>query len=145
MRKIDEFSFIVGVMDCFNEIVKAEVKNIALGAPVDDPTLRDEHAEFAEGICQKYGTKYYKDDDALLTDLFEASMNRDKHNLVFYKYDRYLDEYLNLKQRKKELISRGEYKGDARYQIAYEFGKLLSYSDEAIRQMIEKNHDKEEF
>ena len=97
MRKIDQFSRVIGALDCFNEMISCGAKNIALGAPVYDKVERDEHLKFAIEICEKKGTKWYKDDDALLTDLFELSLNKDKYNIVFYKDVKYLEEYLDLK------------------------------------------------
>ena len=35
------------------------------------------------------------------------------------------------------------YHGDARYQLAYRMGKLLSYTDDAIARMIAANPEKE--
>lgn len=145
MREIDKFSRIVGAMGCFNEMISCGAKKLALGAPVYDEKERDEHLEFAKEICEKRGTKWYKDDDALLTDLFEVSLNKDKHNIVFYKEEKYLEEYLSLKKRKKELVSCGKYDKKERYKLAYDFGKLLSYSDAEINRMIDENEELEEF
>jgi hypothetical protein len=145
MREIDQFSRIVGAMGCFNEMISCGAKKLALGAPVYDEKERDEHLEFAKEICEKRGTKWYKDDDALLTDLFEVSLNKDKHNIVFYKEEKYLEEYLSLKKRKKELVSCGKYDKKERYKLAYDFGKLLSYSDAEINRMIDENEELEEF
>ncbi|MBP1927348.1 hypothetical protein J2Z76_003245 [Sedimentibacter acidaminivorans] len=143
MRQIDQFSKIVGAMSCFNEMISCGAKDIALGAPVYDEKDRDEHLEFAKKICEEKGTKWYKDDDALLTDLFEISMNKNKHNIVFYKDVKYLEEYLDLKKRKKELVACDRYNKEERYKLAYDFGKLLSYSDAEIDRMIEENNELE--
>lgn len=145
MRQIDEFSRIVGAMGCFNEMISCGAKKIALGAPVYDEKERDEHLEYAKEICKKRGTKWYKDDDALLTDLFEVSLNKDKHNIVFYKDEKYLNEYLDLKKRKKELVANHAYNKEERYKLAYDFGKLLSYSDDEINRMMSENNELEEF
>ena len=45
---------------------------------------------------------------------------------------------------KKELIEDNTYIGKERYQLAYDFGTLLSYSEEAIERMISENTEKEE-
>ena len=145
MYKIDQFSFVCGAMDCFNEVLAADVKNLAFGSPEKDKAERDRQLEPARDICQKYGTKYYVEDEAFFTDLFPLSANQDTYLIIFYKHDRYIEQYLELKRRKKELVEKREYKGEARFQIAYDLGKLLSYSDEAIREKVEKNTEKEEF
>lgn len=143
MRKIDGFSRVIGALSCFNEMVSCGVKNIALGAPVLDEKLRDEHLEHAKLICEEKATKWFKDDDALLTDLFPVSLNKDKYNLVFYKDEKYLKEYIELKERKKNLVKSGKYTPKQRYKLSYDFGKLLSYTDQDIDRMIEENDEKE--
>ena len=42
-------------------------------------------------------------------------------------------------------MAEGQYTGEVRRQIAYDFGKLLSYSDEAIERMMAENTELEEF
>lgn len=143
MQPIDEFSFVVGVMDCFNEMVHAGVKRIAFGVPVSTREEREIHAEAAEEICAKYSTKFYREDEGFLTDLFPCSANRDTYLLIFYQSDADLAEYLALKARKKELVSSGQYTGAARYQIAFDLGKLLSYPETVIQEKIAQNPDKE--
>lgn len=145
MYEIDQFSFVCGAMDCFNEVLAADVKDLAFGSPEKDKAMRDKEVEPAADICKKYGTKYYLEDEAFLTDLFPLSANQDTYLIIFYKHDCYLEKYLELKQRKKDLVEQKAYKGEARYQIAYELGKLLSYSDEAIKEKVMNNAEKEAF
>jgi hypothetical protein len=85
------------------------------------------------------------DEIGFLTDLFPWSMNKDKFNVLFYKNESYRDAYFALKERKAKLVEDKLYKGDVRREIAWEFGKLLSYSDEAIERMIAENDELEEF
>jgi hypothetical protein len=136
MRTIDSFSKTVGSMSTFNEMLSCGAKNLALGVPVYDKTLRDEHMEFAKVICEDCGTQCVNEDEPFITDLFRVSLNKDKYNILFFMDEKYLHAYNDLKARKKALVASGEYKGAARYQIAYDFGKLLSYTDEAIDRMI---------
>lgn len=145
MREIDVFSKVVGAMGAFGECVACGAKNLALGAPVLDPAERDEHYAFALEICSRKGIHCAKDDDALLTDLFPVSMNKDRHNIVFYKDEKHYRNYEELKTRKRALIAAGKYTGEMRKQIAYEFGKILSYSDADIQRMIDENEEKEVF
>lgn len=143
MRQLDDFSKAVGTMECFNEMVACGVKNIALGIPVYDKSLRDEYFEYAVEMCSEEGTMCFKDDDALLTDLFPVSMNKDKYNIVFYREEKYLQEYLRLKERKRSLLTENRYEGEERRKIACDFGNLLSYPDSRIEEMINSNDDKE--
>lgn len=144
MKEIDTLPRIYGSMSTFCECIACGAKNLALGAPVTAQE-RDVHWEYALEIAKKRNLKCAKCDDALLTDLFPWPMNKGKHNIIFYAKDEYLEAYEALKQRKKALVASGEYHGRARYQLAYDYGKLLSYSDEAIHRMIAQNTEKEVF
>lgn len=143
MDKFDLYFFNCGVIDCFNEIVHAGVKRLALSRPCSSKKERDEYRDFVKVSCEDYGTKYYAEDEPFLTDLFPVSMNRRKFNFVLYSEDSALAEYLALKDRRKALIRSREYKGEARKEIAVSFGRLLSYSEEAIERMIGENREKE--
>lgn len=143
MREIDSFSYAMGVIDAFNEVVRSGVKSLALAHPVKDRQLREELAQAAQEICAQYGTKLYKEDDPLLTDLFPLSLNQGTYNILFYQKEEVLAEYLALKQKKKTLQAEGRYAGQERKEIARLFGHLLSYTDEAIERLIAGNHEKE--
>lgn len=142
MKQIDEYSYQCGVMDCFSEMVKAGLKRIALSHPSSTKEIRDQYIPFAENICDKYQIHYYLDDDPLITDLFPASMNQNTYNIIFYKDENDIEEYRTLKKLKVKVIENKEYE-KYRYEIAYRFGKLLSYSDETIQNYIQNNDEKE--
>lgn len=144
MRVIDQFSRVVGSMSIFNEMLSCGAKNVALGHPTGDEALRDEHMEHALLICAERGTQCCKENGGFVTDLFPAVMNRGKFNILFYKENKYRDMYFSLKERKARLLAEGKYIGVERYKLAYDFGKLLSYSDEAIERMMASNTDLEE-
>lgn len=142
MKQIDEYSYQCGVMDCFSEMVKAELKRIALSHPSSTKEIRDQYIPFAENICDKYQIHFYLDDDPLITDLFPASMNQNTYNIIFYKDENDIEEYKTLKKLKVKVIENKEYE-KYRYEIAYRFGKLLNYSDETIQSYIQNNDEKE--
>ncbi len=142
MRNIDHFSYQLGAADCFCEMVRAGVKQIALAHPCDTREARDEYLPYFEDLCQKYGVKLYVEDEPLLTDLFPLSLNRGKYNALFYQEERVLQEYLGLKGEKAAALAQGTY-SQVRRDIAWRFGKLLSYTDEGIRRLLEQNQEKE--
>lgn len=137
--EIDPYSYQLGVMDCFNEMVNAGVKRIAMSHPCRSIKERDRYRPACLEICAKYGTKMYAEDDSFVTDLFPEEMNRGASHYIFYKKDEDLESYLSLKKRKEELANEGAYTGEARYRIAWEFGKLLSYTDEAVERLIRES------
>ena len=142
MRPIDDYSYQCGVMDCFNEMVKAGLKRIALAHPSRTKGQRDAYIPFAEMITKKYQTHYYLDDDPLITDLFPYSLNKGTYNIIFYKEKQDIEAYITLKAQKAAALKEGRY-ADCRNHIAASFGKLLSYSDETIQTYIEHNTEKE--
>lgn len=144
MQNLDAFSYQCGVIDCFNEMVYAGLKTLALSRPMDTAQERDALIPFARESCQRYGTKLYIEDEPLLTDLFPISMNLGKHNMLLYQADHILDQYLRLKRWKESLVREKVYFGGNRTQIAWDFGRLLSYPDEAIRRLIADNQEKEQ-
>ena len=93
MKQIDEYSYQCGVMDCFSEMVKAELKRIALSHPSSTKEIRDQYIPFAENICDKYQIHFYLDDDPLITDLFAMSMNLNTYNIIFYRNDEDIKKY----------------------------------------------------
>jgi hypothetical protein len=144
MRAVDSFSKVVGSMSTFNEMLSCGAKNVALGHPTSEASLRDEYMQHAQLICAERGTQCCKEDGGFVTDLFPAAMNRGKYNILFYREEKYRDMYFALKERKAQLVAEGKYAGVERYKLAYDFGLLLSYSHEAIERMMAQNTDLEE-
>lgn len=143
MREIDSFSYQLGAADCFCEMVRAGVKRLALAHPCDSKAERDGFLPEFQKLCARYGVKLYVEDDPLLTDLFPLSMNRGKYNAIFYQDDSVLQEYLNLKEAKRQAKETGTYTPEVRLQIARRYGRLLSYTEEGIDRLLLGNMEKE--
>ena len=140
--KIDKLSYRLGAADCFCEMVRAGVKRIALSHPCDTEEERNSFLPEFDKLCEKYGVRYYAEDEALLTDLFPLSLNQGKFNVIFYQDESALKEYLDLKAEKEKAISTGTY-AECRENIAHQYGKLLSYTDEGIQRLLDANTEKE--
>ena len=121
MKKLDGYSYQCGVIDAFNEVVRAEVKRIALSHPVDTKGEAMELIPFSQQICQQYGNHFYLEESPLLTDLFPISLNKGKYNIIYYRQEEDIQQYLALKKRKQQ----------------------LSYSPEAIERYLAQNEEKE--
>ena len=143
MKKLDGYSYQCGVIDAFNEVVRAGVKRIALSHPVDTKEEAMELIPFLQQICQQYGNHFYLEESPLLTDLFPISLNKGKYNIIYYRQEEDIRQYLALKKRKQQLLEQQAYQGEARRQIAVDYGKLLSYSQEAIERYLAQNEEKE--
>lgn len=133
---VEAVSYQKGVIDCFNEMVHAGLKRLAMSHPVRTKEERNSYLGFCNQICRRYGTFWYPEDEAFLTDLFPEELNRDTYVIIFYRVKEDLEAYLELKRQQAQLKAAGRYEGEARYRIAYEFGRLLSYTDEAIERKI---------
>ena len=123
-------------------MVRAGVKRIALSHPCDSKEERDSFLPEFDKLCEKYGVRYYVEDEAFLTDLFPLSLNLDKFNVIFYQDEAALREYLDLKAEKAKAVVAGNY-DDNREDIARRYGKLLSYTDDGIQRLLETNSEKE--
>ena len=135
---IDTYSYGLGAMDCFCEMVSAGLKTLAMSHPCDTREERDSYLQDAEKLCRKYGVKLYPEDEAFITDLFPEELNKGKYNYLFYRTGDVLERYMGLKEQQKRLIANHAYTGQERYRIAVEFGKLLSYPEDGIERLIER-------
>ena len=135
--QIDQHSYRLGGLSTFAEMVRVGVKTLALSAAML-PEEMDAFVGDAERIAQKEGVLLYRETDLIVTGLFPADVAAGKHVLLIYK-GATLDEYLALKKRKSELVEAGSYTGEARRDVARQFGKLLSYPDAVVEEMIDKN------
>ena len=134
--EIDERSYQLGVIGGFAEVVGVGVKRLALSSPLA-PAEMDALIDEAKRIVERNNAKWFLDTDFLVTDLFPAEITEGKHVLLIY-LDPVLDEYRALKAKKKALVDSNRYEGEARKDIAREMGRLLSYPEERIEQMLSK-------
>ena len=136
--EIDHYSYELGVMDCFCEMVASGMKTLAMSHPCDTKEERDSYRQEVEKLCRRYEILFYPEDEAFLTDLFPEELNRGKYNYLFFRKKETLERYLSLKKEKEQMVETDTYRGENRYRIASEFGRLLSYPEEGIRRYIEK-------
>lgn len=147
MDTIDPRSYALGVCDAFCEVVRAGVKRIALSHPFTaeelETVLGADFPALCDGIAEKYGVKAYRLVQPVLTDLFPLALNRGRQNIVFYRDGEDLAELLAIQRDKAALQAAGRYTGAPRREIAVRFGRLLSYTPEAIDRFLAENTDRE--
>ena len=131
---IDHRSYQLGIMGGFAEVVKLGVKKLAL-SEVMSPGEMDDILEDALIIAKRNGVEMWREEDFLVTDLYPADVAAGKHVLLIYTGDT-LDEYLQLKADKVALLAADSYSGQAREDIARRFGKMLSYPDAVIDDLL---------
>jgi len=133
-ESIDERSYRLGSIGAFAEMVDAGVKELALSAAVD-PSEMDALEEEATRIAKEHNVEVFRETDFLVTDLFPENLTVGKHVLLIFRGETW-QTYMDLKAEKARLETLGQYEGEARAQIARQFGALLSYSDEKIAALL---------
>lgn len=129
--KIDTFSFQLGMINCFVEMVACGVKRMAISPPLSPA----EHARIdaaSSKIVREFGMLSHLEKSLLLTDLQTEEFTKGKWSILYYRDEATLDAYRNLKERKRKLEKAGQYGERERKQVSREFMRLLSYPDEVI-------------
>jgi hypothetical protein len=88
-------------------------------------------------IAKRNEVQMWRETELIVTDLYPADVATGKHVLLIYTGDT-LDEYLQLKADKVALLAADRYSGQARENIARRFGKMLSYPDAVIDDLLAK-------
>ncbi len=136
MTNIDQRSYNLGIMGGFAEVVRLGVKQLAL-SEVMTPEEMDGVMDDAMVIAERNEVQMWRETDFLVTDLYPADVAEGKHVLLIYTGDT-LDRYLAIKADKARLGAAGEYEGAAREEIARRFGRLLSYPEPVIDNLLQK-------
>ena len=136
-KAIDQRSYRLGGVASFAEMVSAGVKQLALSAAMSSAAM-DELDEDIRRIAREAGIDAYREPDLIVTDLFPADVAKGKHVMLLYKGST-LDEYMALKQKRNELLKANKYLGEARKEIARQFGQLLSYPAANIESRLKVN------
>ena len=132
---VETRSFHLGMIYAFIEVVASGCKRLALSPPMTAEELA-EVSDSALAIADEYGVLTHADDDCLETRLFSPAFTRGKHVLLFVADRATLDEYLALKELRARSLADGSL-ADREEEIARRFGRLLSYSDEAVDGLLE--------
>ena len=133
-QEIDQRSYNLGILGGFSEVVRLGVKKLAL-SEVMSPQEMDGIMADAQVIADRNKVQMWRETDFLVTDLYPADVAAGKHVLLIYTGDT-LDEYLQLKADKAALVAAGHYEGAAREDIARRFGRMLSYPETVIDELL---------
>ena len=132
--KLDPLSQQIGNFSTFADMVDIVLKKMALSSALPSAELDRLEAEVRR-IADQWEVEIYREPDFLVTDLFPASATAEKEVLIIYRGDT-LKEYQALKERKAQLVASGQYRDEARRDIAWTLGKLLSYPDAKINELL---------
>jgi hypothetical protein len=133
--KLDKRTFDLGMIYAFTECVASGVKKIGLSPPQTEKELKSIINE-VKLITGEYNVTYYVDNDFLETLLFNPEYTRGKTVIHLAENSKAVQDYKALKEEKNEHIQNGTLTKKVEEIIAWKLGKLLSYSDEAINNLI---------
>ncbi len=125
--EFDSYSYELGVIGGFSELINAGVKRLALSAPLSSEEM-DKFIGDAQKIAERHNVSVYRESDLLVTDLFPADVAAGKEVLLLYRGTT-LEEYLSLKSDKAGLEK----------EVARRFGRLLGYSPREINRLLAQN------
>jgi len=134
---MDAFSYELGVVGGFSELINAGVKKLALSAPLS-PAEMDRFLPEAKKVAARYNVQVYRESELVVTDLFPSDVAKGKDVLLLYQGTT-LEQYLSLKSDKKELEKRGDYDSETRLELSRRFGRLLSYGPREINRLLSQN------
>lgn len=140
-QDVDRRSYALGAIAAFSEMVDLGIKKLGFSTTFK-PGEVDALLEEAQDIARRHNVKLYRESDLIVTDLFSADIAKDLEVLIIYSGND-IDDYLTLKDKKREYRRLGRYDAAARREVAYELGKLLSYPDAEIERLLSEEKMRE--
>lgn len=128
---VDNFSFQLGMINCFVEMVACGVKRLAISPPLV-PHDCDRILTASALIVKEFGIKSYLEKSLLVTDLQSEAFTKGKWSILYFRDEAALDAYHDLKSRQQQLEAAGQYDESARKKLSGEFMRLLSYPEDVI-------------
>jgi hypothetical protein len=138
-RRIDHFSFQLGMINCFVEMVACGVKQLAISPPLS-PEQYARIAPYSDEIVKGFGIESYLEKSLIVTLLQSPEFTRHKCSILYYKNKSILDAYLELKKEQSRLIESDRYDAGAREEVSIAFMELLSYPPEVISSKLAGTH-----
>lgn len=132
------YSYYAGSAFTAAEFVGSGSKKLALSAPYTTKQL--EHViEPTRMAAEQYGVPMYVEDDLLITSLFDPAIAEGKTVIMMAYTEDVLEDYHALKELRKTALAEGRL-DESDEEIAWKFGRLLSYSDETIERLLSESH-----
>ena len=133
--EIDSFSFMLGMINCFVEMVACGVKRLALSPPLS-PEDYELLGTISAEIADRSGVHWHLEHSLMVTDLQTPEFTKGKFTVLYFKVPETLEAYFRLKHRKSELEAAGRCDPEQRRQISREFMRLLSYPEDVIEEKL---------
>lgn len=135
--KLDARSYQLGMIYAFAEMVSSGCKRMALSPALTEHQL-ESIIHQARQIAREYDLILDVDNDFLTTKLFNPEYTRGKIVIHIAAEQAVIDEYKALKEYKKRHVENGTLTNEIEVDIAWKLGRLLSYSDEVIKDLLIK-------
>ena len=127
-------SYYAGTISTSAEFVSYGCKKLALSATLSDEELAV-LLPHAEQKAQEYGIPIYVEKDLLVTKLFSPTVAEGKIVILFAYNQDVMVEYFAIKEFRKKAIAEDRL-AEVEEEIAWRFGRLLSYTDETITRLL---------
>lgn len=128
------YSYYAGSAFTAAEFVGAGCKKLAI-SPTYNPRELKIMLEPTKMAALEYDLPIYVEDEFLTTKLFDPDLTANKTVIFIAQNQNVLDQYFALKDLKKKAIADGRL-AELEEKIAWEFGRLLSYSDDKIKKLL---------
>lgn len=128
------YSYYAGTISTSTEFVSYGCKKLALSATMSDEELAV-LLPHAEQKAEEYGIPIYVEKDLLVTPLFSPTIALGKTVILFAYNQDVLDEYFAIKAFREKAVEVGRLR-DVEEELAWRFGRLLSYTDDAIERLL---------
>jgi hypothetical protein len=138
-KSIDPFSFQLGMINCFAEMVACGVKQLAISPPLS-PAEYDALAPYSEKIVKGFGIASFLEKSLMVTSLQSPEFTQNKCSILYYKNEKTVAAYLDLKERQARLIASDGYDANAQKELSAAFMKLLSYPPDVIASKLSGSH-----
>ncbi|MCB2167905.1 MAG: hypothetical protein KQI78_09595 [Deltaproteobacteria bacterium] len=138
-KGIDPFSFQLGMINCFAEMVACGVKQLAISPPLSTAEY-EALAPYSDQIVKGFGIASYLEKSLMVTLLQSPEFTQNKCSILYYKTETTLAAYLELKERQTRLIASDGYDADAQKALSVAFMNLLSYPSDVIESKLSGVH-----
>ncbi len=128
------YSYYAGSAFTAAEFVGAGCKKLAI-SPTYNPRELKIMLEPTKMAALEYDLPIYVEDEFLTTKLFDPNLTANRTVIFIAQNQNVLDQYFALKNLKKKAIADGRL-AELEEKIAWEFGRLLSYSDDKIKKLL---------
>jgi hypothetical protein len=127
-------SYYAGTISTSAEFVSYGCKKLGLSATFSDEEL-SALLSHAEQKAEEFGIPIYVERDLLVTRLFSPTIAQGKTVILFAYNQAVLDDYFALKEFRENAIQEDRLE-EAEEEIAWRFGRLLSYTDDTIKRLL---------